>query len=85
MPSSRYDDDPITKCISDYWSDDPEAAWSEYKTRFATASKMDRVAELRKLDMYFGDEIKPTRESAAMLRRKRELEDVHWLMDRQGK
>jgi hypothetical protein len=82
---ANYDDDPIAKCIGDYWSDNPEAAWSKYKERFATATKAERISKLRNVDLYFGDEIKPTREAAAMLRRKRELEHAHWALVRIGR
>lgn len=82
---ANYDVDPIAKCISDYWSEDTEGEWVKYKTNFAMRPKVERIGELKKVDSWLENETKITKEHAAILTRKRELEDVHWALDRLGK
>ena len=79
----NYDPDSIDK-LFDYYGD-YESEWENYKTKyFATKQKVDRVSELMKFDSLMG-EPKPNRGYASMLNKKRQLEDIHWALDRIGK
>ncbi len=84
MPSSQYDPDPVVRCISDYWGD-TEGEWDKYKSNFATRPKAERVTELRKFDSWLDTQTRPTREHAEILSRKRQVEDIHWALDRIGR
>lgn len=82
MPN--YDPDPMVTEAFGYWSQNPEAEWASYIPRFAAKSKAERVEVLRMADQWL-QEPKPTKEHAAMWSRKRELENLHWRLDRLGK
>jgi hypothetical protein len=79
-----YNDDPISKALS-YWSDDHDAEWGRFKTRFATKPKVERVNDLLRVDSFLDGDLKPTHETASVWTKKRELEALHWALDRVGR
>ncbi len=81
---ANYSNDPVETALS-YWSEDSEAEWSRFKTHFATKPKVERVNDLLKVDSFMQEQIKPTREHASLLTKKRQLEDLHWALDRLGR
>jgi hypothetical protein len=77
-------DDPITKALS-YWNENAEEEWQTFKTHFATKQKVERVNDLIKVDSFLDGDLKPTHETASVWTKKRELEALHWTLDRLGK
>jgi hypothetical protein len=78
-------EDPMAKALAAYWNEDVEGEWEDAVSRFALKSKADRVSVLQKCDEWLTIEAKPTKEYASMWQRKRDLEQLHWRLDRAGK
>jgi hypothetical protein len=64
---------------------DGDALFDRMKAEFIRENEFTRLKGLEVVDSWLNEEIAPTREHAAMLTRKRELEDLHRLLKRAGR
>ena len=83
-----YDDNPIISSLrKSYWSsaEDGQQIWETFKQDFAKKDPNSRRADLRVVDQYLADQTGVTRDHAAMIQQKRELESVHNILWRAGR
>jgi hypothetical protein len=63
-----------------------DEAWPLYKEKFLRRSALDRDAELKAFDAFAEDRMSaPSRETADLLVRKRELLDMHSMLRKLGR
>jgi hypothetical protein len=70
-----------------YWSSDEEGSqiWDSFKQGFVRMSPQERRQSLLTADYYVAEQIRPTRETAAMIRQRQELEHLHLTLHRAGR
>ena len=84
----QYDDNEIIAGLrKSYWSPDEDGSqiWASFKAEFAKKLPDARRADLRTVEQYLGEQISVTRDHAAMIQMKRELDDVHAILWRAGR
>ena len=65
---------------------DPDEVWPLYKEKFLRRSAENRDAELKAFDAFAEDKMStPSRETAELLVRKRELLDLHGMLRKLGR
>jgi hypothetical protein len=60
-----------------YWEGDEEVFWNKCKADFAKKPEAGRLQDLHAVNTWLDQEHRPTREHAALLSRRREMEDLH--------
>jgi hypothetical protein len=84
----NYDENPVIAGLRKaYWSpdEDGQQIWQTYKTEFAKRPANDRRADLRTVDGYLAEQTSVTKDHAAMLQMRREMEDIHTMLWRAGR
>ncbi len=84
----NYDENPIIANLrKSYLSPDEDGAqiWQTFKNDFAKKDPNTRRADLRTVEAYLGEQTSVTRDHAAMIQMKRELDVVHAILWRAGR
>jgi hypothetical protein len=68
-----------------YWEEGEDALFAQIKAEFIKRNEFTRLKDLEVVDSWLNEESGATREHAAMLQKKRELEDLHRLLKRAGR
>jgi hypothetical protein len=82
MADDDYRLHEIFDALGRYSSDDP---FEQFKNEFFRAGPAERVAVLTGWDQKMQYETKPSRETAELINRKMELDDLHSLLSRAGR
>jgi hypothetical protein len=84
---SDYDNPMIAALRRNYWSSDEDAGqiWDSFVQGFVRMSPQERRQSLLQADNYLSEQIQPTRETAAMIRQRRDLEEIHLTLHRAGR
>ena len=83
-----YGDNPIIEAMrSAHWSSDEtgQQIWDSFKRDYVKMPAAQRREALRNVDTYLDQQTQITRETASIVRQKRELSDIHLALHRAGR
>jgi hypothetical protein len=82
-----YDDNPIVENLKRYpqYYNDPENAWSNFKSDFIKKTPEARVTDLFIVDAWIEPHSRVSRQAASLFNAKRELDDLHQAMRKAGR
>jgi hypothetical protein len=87
--SDNFDDGPVIATLRRAYfgtaDATPDQIWSDYRTVFSAMSPEHRRGDLLTIDNHLATELKPTRETAAMISQRRQLGDIDDLLRRSGR
>jgi hypothetical protein len=88
--ADNFDDNPIVAHLRKiyYGAEDatPNALWGFFKEQFAKQPAAGRHCDLIAIDSYLAEHgTSPTRETADLISKKRELSDLHSVLSRAGR
>jgi hypothetical protein len=70
-------ENPMIEMMDRYSLDPDSDTWESYKSGFAKLPPAARVEELKTIDKWLEQDVRPTRETAAKLVASREVWDLH--------
>jgi hypothetical protein len=68
-----------------YWDGGEPELWQQFKDNFVRAPEAARLNDLSLVKQWEAQEERPTRELAAIMTKRRELEDLHRLLKGAGR